>query len=175
MGADLEVEVTADRAGVAGGADAADPLARPDPLSPADDGRLVQVGIEVIAILAGAVDQEEVAVEDPVVTGAQDRPGPNRQQRRAAGGDYVEALVGAAAAARCAELADRAPGPVGTLDWKDVVAVAGATAGNGMRRWNDEEKGEAESGLTGSEAVLQWCSMTRSTMLYSFASSALMK
>jgi hypothetical protein len=169
------MEVAADRASVAGGADAADPLACPDSVRFADDGVLAQMRIEVTAVLAGAVNQEKVAVEDRVIAAAHHPPVACSQQRGAAGSDYVEALVGAAAAAGSAELADRAPGPVSALNRKDVVAVASAPAGKGRRGRNDEEKGDAESDLAGAEPVLQWCSMTRSTMLYSFASSALMK
>ena len=59
------------------------------------------------------------------------------------------------------------------LDREDVVAVeqaavvAGATGGG--RSGEDCEQEDEES------RALQWCSMTRSTRLYSFASSALMK
>jgi hypothetical protein len=66
------------------------------------------VGVEVAAALAFAVDQQVVAVEDRVVAGPEDAAVADRDQRRLAGGDDVEALVGAAAVAAGAELADRA-------------------------------------------------------------------
>lgn len=80
----------------------------------------------------------------------------------------------AAAAAWRAELADVAARPVRALNREDMrlelgAAIAGRGRGNG--RWGvDREKEEGEK-----KRALQWCSMTRSTMLYSFASSALMK
>jgi hypothetical protein len=170
---DLEVEVAADGAGVAGLADAADSLAGPDAVVAADRRRADQVSVEVAAALALAVDQQVVAVEDRVVAGAQDATGRRRDERRTAGGDDVEALMGAAAAARGAELADRAARPVRALDREDVVAELGGavTVGlGGRRRGEDGEQDEDEE-----KRAPQWCSMTRSTMLYSFASSALMK
>ena len=171
---DLEVEVTADAARVAGLADGADPLALPDPLATMDQGRPWQVGVEVAAALPFAVDEDVVAVEDRVVAAAQDAAVGDRDQLGAAGGDDVEALVGAAAGARRAELADGAAGAVRPLDREDVAvegdaAVAGGDPGRGRCRQRGEE-GEGEKG-----GALQWCSMTRSTMLYSTASSALMK
>ena len=73
-----------------------------------------------------------------------------------------------------AELADGAAGPVRALNREDVAVVGDAADGAGDagrgRRGQGEEKDEGEKGR-----ALQWCSMTRSTMLYSFASSALMK
>ena len=73
-------------------------------------GRAAQVRVEVAAALAFAVDQQVVAVEDRVVAGAPDPAAAHRDQRRPAGGDDVKALVGAPAAARRPELADRTPG-----------------------------------------------------------------
>jgi hypothetical protein len=171
---DLEVEVAADGAGVAGLADGADPLAGPDAVAAPDCGGANQVGVEVAAVLALAVDQQVVAVEDRVVADAQDPAGRDGDQGRAAGGDDVEAFVAAAAAARRSELADEAAGPVRPLDREDVViedrrtVMAGALGRR--RRGSDSKKNEEKK-----ERALQWCSMTRSTMLYSFASSALMK
>jgi hypothetical protein len=49
------------------------------------------------------------------------------------------------------------------------AAVATGDAGSGGGRQGDQQ-GEGEK-----DGALQWCSMTRSTMLYSTASSALMK
>jgi hypothetical protein len=60
------------------------------------------------------------------------------------------------------------------LDREDVsvegkAAVAsGDLGGRGRGEGREDEQGEEKR-------ALQWCSMTRSTMLYSFASSALMK
>jgi hypothetical protein len=56
---------------------------------------------------------------------------PHRYQRCIAGGDDVEALVGAAAAARGAEFADRAAGSVRALDREDVVVVGGGAVAAG--------------------------------------------
>lgn len=101
--ADLEMEVAADGSGVAGSADGADGLAGPNAVAPAHERRPAQVGIEVGARLGGAVNEEEVAIEDRVVAAAQDASGSRRQQGRAAGSNHVEPLVDTAAAARGAE------------------------------------------------------------------------
>jgi len=170
---DLEVEVAADGAGVAGSADAADALAGPDALAAVDRGGTDQVGVEVAALLALTVDQQVVAVEDRVIAGAQNAAGRRGDQRRAAGGDDVEALMPAAAAARGAELADVATRPVRAPDREDVRVERSGTvvAGLGDRRRRESGKqNQADEGK-----APQWCSMTRSTMLYSFASSAVMK
>lgn len=171
---DLEVEVAADRDRVAALADGADALALPDPVAPADRRRARQVRVEVAAALALAVDQHVVAVEDRVVGRAQDAAIGDRDQLGLAGGDDVEALVAAAAAAGRTEFADAAARPVRALDREDVAVVRGAASRTGDasrgRGGRGEEKGESEKGR-----ALQWCSMTRSTMLYSTASSALMK
>jgi hypothetical protein len=44
-----------------------------------------------------------------------------------------------------------------------------------LRRGSDRERERRENRKREKEVAPQWCSMTRSTMLYSFASSALMK
>jgi hypothetical protein len=72
------------------------------------------------------VDQQVVAVEDRVITGPQHLTVAHRDQRRVAGGNNVEALVGAAAAARSAEFSDRAAGAVRALDREDVAEVGEA-------------------------------------------------
>jgi hypothetical protein len=126
---DLEVQVAADRASVAGHADGSDPLARIDPLAAVDEGWVRHVGVEVGAALAFAVDQQVVAVENRVVAGAQHATAANGDQRGTACRDDVEALVGAAATARSPELADVAAGDVRTLDREDVVVVAEAAVG----------------------------------------------
>ena len=126
-------------------------------------------------MLAFAVDQQVVAVEDRVVAAAAALAVADRDQRRAAGRGDVEAFVDAPAAARRVEFTDRAAHPVRSLDREDVAvvrdaAVAAVDLGGGRR----SERGQRETRARGSGA-LQWCSITRSTMLYSFASSALMK
>jgi hypothetical protein len=171
---DLEVEVAADGDRVAGLADGADPLSLPEALAAVDRRRPRQVGVEVAAALPFAVDQDVVAVEDRVVAGAQDAAVGDGDQLGLTGCDDVEALVGAAARARRAKRADVATSAVRTLDREDVAvegdaAVAGGETGRGGRRQRrEEDEGEKSR-------ALQWCSMTRSTMLYSTASSALMK
>lgn len=167
------MQVAADRAGVAGLADAAHPLAGPDALAAMHGSGADHVGVEVAAPLALAVDQQEVAVEDGVVASAQDASGRGGDQGRVAGGDDVEALVGAPTAAWRAELADVAARPVRAGDREDVGAeLRGAVVAQigGRRRRERRQQGEACE-----EGAPQWCSMTRSTMLYSFASSAVMK
>jgi hypothetical protein len=89
------------------------------------------VGVEVAAVLAFAVDQQVVAVEDRVVAGSQDQAVANGDQFGPAGGDDVEALVGAAARARGAEFADRPTAAVRPLDRKDVGVVGGGPIGAG--------------------------------------------
>jgi hypothetical protein len=168
------VEVAADGDRVTGLADGADPLPRPDPLADVDHGRARKVGVEVAAVLTFAVDQQVVAVEDRVIAGPQHSAVACGDQLGAAGGDDVEAFMGAAAAAGGTEFADRAAGSVRALDREDVGVVgnrpvgAGDLGGGWSGEGREEEKGEKGR-------ALQWCSMTRSTMLYSFASSALMK
>ena len=83
--------------------------------------------------------------------------------------------MGAAAVAGGAEFADGAADAVRALDREDVAVVRDAADADWRLRAeagaaSGEEKGEGEKGR-----ALQWCSMTRSTMLYSTASSALMK
>ena len=173
---DLEVEVAADRDRVAGLADGADPLALPDPLAPVDQrpaaagGRRSSCAARLRRGSAGSCRRGPGRSRLRST-----RPLRDRDQRRPAGGDDVEALVGAAAAARRAELADRAARPVRALDREDVAvvghaAVASWRCGPRPERRGREERDESEKGR-----ALQWCSMTRSTMLYSSASSALMK
>jgi hypothetical protein len=65
---------------------------------------------------------------------------------------------------------------VRALDREDVTVIgdAAVAAGDlgGGGRGESRKQGEEAERLGG---ALQWCSITRSTMLYSFASSALMK
>jgi hypothetical protein len=126
---DLEVEVAADRDRIAGLADGADALALPDAVAPVECGWAGQVSVEVAALLAFAVDQQVVAVEDRVIAGLEHAAIGDRDQRRLAGGDDVEALVGAAAAAGGAEFSYVAAGAVRALDREDVVVVGGAAVG----------------------------------------------
>ena len=174
MDVDLEVEMAADGAGVSGLADRADPLAGPDTIATVDRCRADHVGVEIAALLALAVDQQVVAVEDRVVAHPQHATGRDGNQGRPASRNDVEAFVGAAAVARSAEFADGAAGPVRPVDREEMGVerrCAVAIEGSGRRRRDERnEEDEAEK-----ERALQWCSMTRSTMLYSFASSALMK
>ncbi|MFP5388585.1 MAG: hypothetical protein ACLGG5_04720 [Thermoleophilia bacterium] len=100
------------------------------------------MGVKVGAVLAFAVDQQVVAVEDRVISGPQNLAVADRDQRRAAGGDDVEALVGAVAVAGGAEFADRAAGAVRALDGEDVAVIGGGAVaienprrgGGGRRR-----------------------------------------
>lgn len=173
MDVDLEVEVTAGAGGVAGFADRADPLALPHPLAMAHRRRPRQVGVEVAAPLAFAVDQQVVAVENGVEAPAQDAAITHRDQLGAAGGGDVEPFVDPAAAARRVVGPDRPAFPVRSLDREDVAVVGDAAVATGdlSRRRGGKSCEEKSCG----EKALQWCSITRSTMLYSFASSALMK
>lgn len=171
---DLEVQMAADGAGIAGLADAADALAGPDAPAAVDARRADHVGIEVAAVLSLAVDQQIVAVEDRVVAGAQHAPGRHGDERRAAGSDDVETFVRAPARPRRAEFADGAARPVRPLDRKDVSLELGRpVAIDALCRRRRGERGEQDQACE--ESAPQWCSMTRSTMLYSFASSAVMK
>lgn len=145
LGVDLEVEVAADGSGVAGVADGADALTSPDAVAALEGRRAWQVGVEVAAPLPFAADQQVVTVEHRVVAGAQDPATAHRDQRRLAGGDDVEALVGAPAAARRAELADVAAQPMRAGDWEDVVVEASAAVNRvtGSRRGEDCEEKES--------------------------------
>lgn len=174
MDVDLEVELAADGAGVAGLADAADVLTGPDALAAMDGGGGDHVGVEVAAPLALAVDQQVVAVEHRVIAGAQHAAGRGGGERGVAAGDDVEAFVDAGAAfARRAELADVAARPVRTLNREDVGVELGRPVASGLRRRRGNQGDQGEKAEE--EEAPQWCSMTRSTMLYSFASSAVMK
>jgi hypothetical protein len=125
----LEVEVATNRDRVAGLSHRADSLARVDTLTAVDQRGSRHVGVEVGTVLAFAVDQQVVTVEDRVVAGAQHHAVAYRYQRRVAGGDDVEALVGAAAATWGAEFADVAASTVRALDREDVVVVGEAAVG----------------------------------------------
>lgn len=174
VGMDLEVEMTADGTGISGLADRANSLPGPDTIAALDRRQTDHVSVEVAALLALAVDQQVVAVEDRVIAHVQHKAGRDGNQGRAAGGDDVEAFVRPATAARGAEFADGAARPVRPVYGEDMrveLGPAGSSGGLGYRRRDKRSKeDEAEK-----ERALQWCSMTRSTMLYSFASSALMK
>jgi hypothetical protein len=82
--------------------------------------------------------------------------------------------VDATAAAGGAELPDGAAFGVRALEREDVrIEGDGAIAAGDLGRGRGGESRQEDEGEKG--RALQWCSMTRSTMLYSTASSALMK
>ncbi len=127
-------------------------------------------------MLTLAVDQEVVAVEDRVEPATADATAADRDQPGAARGDDVEPFVGPAAAARRPELADRPARPVRPQNREDVAAVfdaAGSRIRSRRRRRDEYDKGRRDD--EDPNRAAQWCSITRSTRLYSFASSALMK
>jgi hypothetical protein len=120
---DLDVKLAADRASVAGLPNLTDPLPGPDAVAAMHDGRVQHVGVEVAATLTSGTDQQVVAVEDGVIARFAYPPGDRRDQFGPAGGQEVEAFVDAAATARGAEFADRAPFGVRPLDREDVLVV----------------------------------------------------
>jgi len=128
---DLEVKVAADRDRVAGLPHRAHLLSSPDSVVLVNQGRAGHVGVEVTAVLAFAVDQQVVAVEDWVVTGPEYAAVADRYKWCIAGRHYVEALVGATAAAGSAEFTYRAACPVRTLDRKEVVVIGKTTITGG--------------------------------------------
>ncbi|HEY5054111.1 MAG TPA: hypothetical protein VII45_11955 [Solirubrobacterales bacterium] len=77
------------------------------------------------------MDQQVVAVEDRVIARAQDPAIADGDQFGPAGGDDVEALMGAPTVARRAEFADRATAAVRPLDREDVGVVGGGPVGAG--------------------------------------------
>lgn len=123
------MEVTADADCVAGLPHRADALAGVDALAAVDQGWPRHVGVEIGAVLGFAVDEEVVAVEDRVVAAAKNLAVADGDEGGVAGGDDVEALMGAATAAGGAELADVAAGAVRAVDRKDVVVVGEAAVG----------------------------------------------
>jgi hypothetical protein len=143
---DLEVQVAAGADRVPRFADPTDPLALPDPLAAANPGAPRHVGVEVAALLAFAVDQQVPAVEDRVVTGAQDAPVADRDEFGPAGGGDVKAFVDPPAAARRVVVADRPSDPVRALDREDMAVIGNAAraardlggGGRGERRKEDE-------------------------------------
>jgi hypothetical protein len=131
MHVNLKVEMATDRDRIAGLPHRTDALAGIDALAAVDQGRAGHVGVEVGAALAFSVDQEVVAVEDWVIAGSQDLAVPHRHERRAAGGNDVKALMGAATVAGGAEFADRAASAVRALDGEDVAEIGDAAVGGG--------------------------------------------
>jgi hypothetical protein len=130
---DLKMEVAANADRIAGLPYCANALASVDALAAVNQYRAWHVGVKVGAVLAFTVDQQVVAVEDWVVARPQHLAVAYCDQRRAAGGDDVEALVGAAAAAGGAEFADVAASAVRALDGEDVVVIVeAAVAGNDL-------------------------------------------
>ncbi len=144
------MEVAASAGGVAGFANRADPLSLPHPLTVPHRRGPRHVRVEVAAALTFAVDQQKVAVENRVIAVPQDPAVAGRDQLGAAAGGDVEPFVGAAAVARDAEFADRAPDPVRPLDREDVAVVSRAArrrddSGSGRRgREQSEKKGEKD-------------------------------
>lgn len=179
----LEVQMATGAESVAGFADAAERPALPEALARVDRRRAGEVGVEVAAALACAVQEDVVAVEDRVEAGATDAAAPDGDQAGAAGGGDVEPFVDAATTARRVVFADGAADAVCPLDREDVAEVRHPTclAGDPGRsrdgRQDDEKQRERSGEKRAAEprGYRQWCSITRSTMLYSFASSALMK
>jgi hypothetical protein len=68
------MQVAADRAGVAGRADAADALAGADAVTRPQPRRVLEVRVPVVAVRVLAADDDDVAVEDRVVGRARDPP-----------------------------------------------------------------------------------------------------
>ena len=152
------MEMAADRAGVASVPNRPHPLAGPDPVVGPHRRRPLQVGVEVAAVLALAVDQEVIAVEDRVEPPSQDPAAADRHQPGPTSGDDVEPFVGPPAAARSAELADRAPRPVRPENGEDMAAVGDPTAPRPSRFCRrcegEQEKGRdrGDQGPAGAQA-----------------------
>jgi GNAT superfamily N-acetyltransferase len=171
---DLKVEMAAGAGRVAGFADRTDTLTLPDELSPVDTCRPREVGVEVAPLLPFTMDQDVVAVEDGVEPGPQDLSVAHRDELGPASGGYVEAFVDAAAAARRVIFPDRPTYSMRPLNRENVAIVGNPAIATGdLGKGRPNEAREREENYSGE--ALQWCSITRSTMLYSFASSALMK
>ena len=131
MDVDLEVEVAADGNRVAGLPHRADALAGVDALAAVNQRRLRHMSVEVRALLAFAVDQEVVAVENWVVAGAQDHTVADGDERRAASRDDVESLVRTTTAARRSEFADGTAGAVWAIDRENVIVIRNTAVGDG--------------------------------------------
>lgn len=150
---DLEMEVAADRPGVTGLAHGADSLSGPDGGAAMKRRGTAQVRVEVASLLPFAVDQQVVAVEDRVVTGAEHLAASHSDQRRAAGRHDVEAFMPAPTAAGRAVFTDRPPRPMRPLHRKDVVVVTDGAVGSdelGGRRSGErreQRKGEEKYAL----------------------------
>src|SRR3954463_10164966 len=100
--------MAADGARIAGRAHDTEPPAGEHVLAAADERPAAEVGVPVVAVLAGVVDDHVPAVEDAVV-GAGDAPAAARgAQGAAAGRHHVEALVRPSPRPRLAERADAA-------------------------------------------------------------------
>lgn len=140
--ADLEVEVAADAACVAGLPNRADALAGPDARARMDRGRPRQVGVEVAAPLPFTVDRQVVAVENLVEATTQHPAAPHRDKRRAAIRNDVEPFVPPAAAPRRTELADRPSRPMRSPHREYVGVVLGPTRREGKSRRSEEKEDE---------------------------------
>src|SRR5512133_605064 len=123
---DLEVEVATDGPSVAGLAHVPDDLTDVDELALSEGRGMDHVGVEVLAALAEALDDDEVAVEPRVVRALHHSARDRRCQRRIAGTGDVEALMGAAAIARRAELAHGPARPVRPPQGEEVAVELNA-------------------------------------------------
>jgi hypothetical protein len=152
MNVDLEVKVTANCDCVAGLTHRADALASVDAFAAVDEGRAGHMGVEVGAVLAFAVEQEVVAVEDRVVAGAENFAVTDGYERGATGGDDVEALVRATAAAWRTELPDVAAGAVWAIDREYVPVELSAAIlrpySNGEKKYKQGDRGRGEASCT---------------------------
>ena len=124
---DLEVEVAAGAGGIAGFADDPNRLALPEPLAAADRGRAGEVGVEIAAALAFAVDQDVVAVEDRVVAGLPDAPIADGYQPGAAASGDVKPFMDPPPIARRMKFPDRPSKPMSPLNRKDVPVIGSPT------------------------------------------------
>src|SRR4051795_3007674 len=99
MGPDLEVELAADRAGVAGPADPADGVTRPDSLAVLNGGGLLEVGVSVVGACSPGVDHDPISIEDRIRAAGLDAASAGGHHAGAAGGEDVLPLVHSATAA----------------------------------------------------------------------------
>src|SRR4051794_15630141 len=145
---DLEMKVAADRASVAGLPHGAHTLTGPDPLTAVNRGRTRQVGVEVTAILAFAVDQQVVAIEDRVITAPQHPPAACGNQRRATGSNDVKAFMPPPTVTRSPKFTNRPPRSMRPINRKDVAVIRRAPASlgtPGQRRGNEKNKSNQQS------------------------------
>lgn len=125
------MQVTADADRVPGLPHRTDPLTGVDAFAAMNQRQSRHVSVEVSAVLTFTVNQQVVAVENRVVSGAEHPAVANRNQRRAAGGDDVEPFMPATTTARRTELTDVAARAVRTINGKDMVTVGKAAVVGG--------------------------------------------